>query len=266
MQFFDITLKAQYSWNRHPATLIWALLILAAPALAQFRTVEQPSSFGTADLKNIRQGYVIPQLVYGEGAAWDAWSSSFLEPSGEEPAPPEWTGDEDSDMEEASYYSSEVADWNTMYSARSLTDGDTASGWSEGVAGNGIGEVVIARVPDNKNIGIMNGFQRSASLYAKNARPRRVRVWLMAAESMDFGQFDDLYYNVKALASLETELADRQGWQPLPLPSANAPPTRAPGFDPADLTVKWFVAIQILSVYPGSAWQDTCISEIGTLP
>lgn len=56
------------------------------------------------------------------------------------------------------------------------------------------------------------------------------------------------------------------GWQALPLPAANVPATRSPGMDPDDLVTRWFIAVQILSVYPGSRWQDSCISAIRQLP
>lgn len=36
--------------------------------------------------------------------------------------------------------------------------------------------------------------------------------------------------------------------------------------DPDDLVTRWFIAVQILSVYPGSRWQDSCISAIRQLP
>ncbi|HSH13000.1 MAG TPA: hypothetical protein VLA15_04600, partial [Desulfurivibrionaceae bacterium] len=240
---------------------------LAAPVslAAQFRMVPAPENYGDPGLRDISVGLVIPELVLGEGASWAGWSSSFLEAEGKPPLMPEPTGDEEVDMEAEYDYSSTYAAWTTMYAASSLLDGNPSTAWVEGVPGPGLGEVVIARIAERSGLGIRSGFQRSQDLFTKNARPRRIRVWLLAAGRRDVGQYDDYYYDIKALASREVELRDAMGWQALPLPEASAPPTAMTGLDPSEQTTVWFVAVQILSVYPGSRWEDCCISDIGPI-
>ncbi len=248
------------------AARLAALIVLALPAaaFAQFRTVDPPQSYGDPVLSGIRVGFTIPVLVLGEGDAWDAWSTPFLRPDGTAPARPAPSGDADDDFINECDWSSAYARWAAMYSAQSVMDGDPATGWAEGAKGSGVGSVLVAAIPGSSGIGIKSGFQRSASLFAKNARPRLVRVWLLAAARVAASQFDTYYYDVKALAYRDVELKDAMGWQALPLPPASAPPTMMEGSDQGDST-SWFVAVQILSVYPGSAWEDCCVTEIGAM-
>ncbi len=243
-----------------------SIVMLALPVAAQYRTVDPPSTYGTLSLRDIDTGYVIPELYPGGGDSWDSWSSSFLKADGQAPKKPAATGDEDTDIENESDFSERYAAWAAMYSAQSVMDGDPATAWAEGAKGPGVGEVVVARIPEPEGIGIMPGFQRSADLFARNARPRKVRVWLLAASRMDVGQYENYYYDVKALAFHDIELADAMGWQALPLPAAAAPPTTMSGGYEGEPFTDWFVAVRVLSVYPGSRWEDCCISEIGPAP
>lgn len=233
----------------------------------QFVTVDPPKTYGNPDLRNIKIDYVIPELCDGGGIYNDAWSSSFLKAEGKPPAQPAATSDEEADMEAQYEYAWALANWASMYSAQSLRDDNPETCWVEGVKGTGSGEVVIAPIPGLKNIGIRNGFQKNTDLYTKNARPRKIKVWLLAAERKNIGEAFDFYINVKAYAVREVELKDTMGWQELPLPQApgNVPKTQVYGMDAKDLTIRWFVAIQIISVYPGSKWEDCCISDIGEI-
>jgi hypothetical protein len=234
---------------------------------AQFCDIKMPVSYGNPLLKKISQGFVLKDLCTGAGIHNDAWSSSFLQPEGKPPVKPAPTGDEDADMEAEYVYLAEYARWTCMYAPERLRDGDPATPWVEGVKGPGIGEVVVAYLPSLTTIGILNGFQKSADLYAKNTRPRKVKIWLLAAERMDVSECAEYYFNVKTIGSIEAELKDAMGWQklPLPVPPGNIPKTKTAGVSEQDSEVKWFVALQILSVYPGTKWEDCCISEIGVM-
>lgn len=247
--------------------LVLVFTSIAVVLYGQFTTVEPPKTYGNPDLRNIKIGYVIPELCDGGGKYNDAWSSTFLKAEGKPPVKPEPTGDEDADMQAEYEYAWALANWASMYSAQSLMDNNPETCWVEGVKGPGIGEVVIAPIPGLKNIGIRNGFQKNADLYNKNARPKKIKVWLLAAERKNLGEAFDFFINVKTYAVRETELKDAMGWQELPLPvaPANVPKTQVSGMNAQDLTVQWFVAIQIVSVYPGSKWEDCCISDIGEM-
>ncbi len=64
------------------------------------------------------------------------------------------------------------------------------------------------------------------------------------------GNFDAS--NIKAIASHEIELVDKNNYQPLPLPKHSLKP---------DDTFT-LVSVTILSVYKGKKYPDTAISEI----
>lgn len=247
-----------------PVAVCLILVIVVAPAFAQYRTIDPPRTWGDARLRDMDIGLVLPQLVPGGGDAWDAWSSSFLPAEGAPPTKPALTGDEDTDIEIESDFSWNYGAWATMYSARSLMDGDPNTAWVEGVQGAGEGEVVIALLDGLDRVGIRSGFQRSETLFGRNARPRRVRVFLLAAGYVDAGQYENIYTDITVVGFRDVELKDAMGWQELPLPVASAPPTKMHGMGDLENTV-WFVGIRILSAFPGSRWQDCCITEIGTM-
>lgn len=239
-------------------------LFLAPRAYPQYSIVSPPATYGDPDLRGISVGYTIPVLCDGAGESMDAWASSFLEAEGKPPVKPASTGDEDIDMEAESDYSREYALWASMYSSLSAADSDAATAWAEGAKGPGIGEVVIVKVLGLEGLGIRAGFQKNADLYSKNARPRKVRVWALAAGHLNIGQYYNYYEDVKALTFIDSELDDVMDWQPLYAPSVKAPATTISGTDDTADTA-WFVAVQILSVYPGSKWEDCCITEIGIM-
>jgi hypothetical protein len=79
------------------------------------------------------------------------------------------------------------------------------------------------------------------------------------------------------LAETEVELNDLNGYQPLPLPEYSPAASRAEVIEllsslyeevpeylpPPDTYIPAvFIAVEILSVYPGAAYEDTLISEI----
>jgi hypothetical protein len=78
-------------------------------------------------------------------------------------------------------------------------------------------------------------------------------VTVLVAERLSHTQDGTVYMNIKARAQIEIELKDFDDYQPLPLPPFKL------AANEENLS---FVAIKILSVYPGSKYHDTLISEI----
>ena len=110
-------------------------------------------------------------------------------------------------------------------------DGKNDTAWVEGASGSGVGESLsldFGEVCTVNTLQIWAGYQKSASLYEKNSRPERVRL-----------TFSDG-------SSREIVLSDTNGMQSIDLGGVNT----------ASIT------ITILSVYPGSAYSDTAITEI----
>ena len=130
-----------------------------------------------------------------------------------------------------------LTDSSGSYPAANLRTDVPSKPWVEGVEGDGIGERIsvdwLWRIGEGGSTGAMiisNGFVSydKPQLYEMNGRVRRIRV------SDPSGSF-----------SIETELADTPNPQVVFLPSAS---------ERTD--------IEILSIYPGSAWHDTCVNYI----
>ena len=121
-------------------------------------------------------------------------------------------------------------------------DSRMESVWSEGVAGNGEGEMLsftfITTEKDTTDLGVTScaiatGHQGSAKLFRQNSRPKSL----------------DLVVDGRAVARLE--LQDVMGLQWLEIPKVKlARPS------------KHVIGLKIVEVYPGSKFQDSCISEV----
>jgi len=118
------------------------------------------------------------------------------------------------------------------YGPENLFDVDTGTAWVEGVDGEGIGESIVvhfdgARTP--QTLYLRNGYTNNADIYAKNGRVREIEVTDSAGRT------------------LEVELSDDGEWQAIDLETGTA--------------ITW-IAVEIVSVYPGSEYTDTAISEL----
>jgi len=122
--------------------------------------------------------------------------------------------------------------FGNRYGGGNLGDRKMRTAWVEGVSGNGIGEFVTLAfdrpVPVSR-IEIANGYNKSPSIFRKNARVREFTV----AASNGFTR--------------RIRLSDKRGWQTLNLPPLGA--------------VTW-IMLKVESVYPGIKYTDTAVSEI----
>lgn len=139
----------------------------------------------------------------------------------------------------------ELAEWTIEVSSRlngkqanaygpgNLADGPETA-WVEGAEGNGIGERVrISQAGGSQKmkfqkILIWNGYQKSAKTFDENARVRELRLTWPGGTHV-------------------VELQDKTGEQIIRLPSP--------------LNVPW-IQFEIMSVYPGSKYQDTALSGL----
>ena len=236
-----------------PRVALTALLAIGcwASLTAQYRHLG-PIGPGNPDLRNIRLGYLIESL--DDDDAKPNWSSSYLPAEGKAPPAPDYDKYNNAlDADDDTVFTAEIdkieayAKWETMYAAGRAQDGDPGTCWA--VSGMGKGEVLIVRVDASKPVFIYSGFQKSRDLFQKNSRPRSVRVWVLEAAASEPNESSVVYSQVKAIAFQDDELADSFGRQPLPLP-------------PHALSPASFIAIQIKTVYPGSKYLDTCISDV----
>jgi hypothetical protein len=179
----------------------------------------------------------------------EAMSSSHLAPTGTAPPVSDPEGiDEPFAVRDA---------WTCMYGAPRLLDGKPETAWAEGAPGPGIGEVVLLGGRSEGPLEIWAGYGKSAKLHAANPRPRQIEVLVLARGPMVPVDPGTPYQDNRVIARRVVELADLNGYQPLPLPELPA------GTADAD---RAFIALRILSVYPGTKWEDTCISEVRRRP
>lgn len=233
------------------ALVVPVALFLPASALAQAYEGKPCKTAGNASLKGLKVGAALPDLDQALTGSFTNWSTSMLGPDGKPPRPekrePGW-------VDELNEEAQRKDEWTCAYSAQRAFDGDPRTAWCEGAKDDGVGEVLVAPVEPGKPVKIWAGVGRSPALFAANHRPRKVRVTLIEAEVSAVHQSGTGFAHLKAVAQREVELADKNGWQKLPLPEAG----RSAG-EPKPA----FVAIEILSVYPGKV-RDTCVTEVAS--
>lgn len=104
--------------------------------------------------------------------------------------------------------------------------------WCEGVKGSGIGQSVTIRIDRGspfKRLWVANGYGKTAKSFRENGRVARLKI------TTDTG------------LSTTVRLIDQAGEQPFNLPREAA--------------FRW-VKLSIDKVYPGSLYEDTCISAV----
>jgi hypothetical protein len=211
-----------------------------------------PGKCGNAALYNLEPGTIIKGWINeGYGGNFCEWATSFLPPAGKAPEEPAGNADE----ELWKRFRIEYDEWSCMYAPSAAFDDDLNTGWFEGAEGNGIGEVLLVRLDTSRDARIHGGFARNQTLYNWNSRPRKINVYVLQADNSLTFEYGTAHFDLKVLAKGTYELSDVKDYQILPIPSHRA---KAAGAT--------FVAIEILSVYEGSRWGDTGITEVGNTP
>jgi len=116
------------------------------------------------------------------------------------------------------------------YGVKNTLDGNLETAWNDGAAGPGVGEKLTYRFRnpvDVKTIGLVNGFASTPELFKENARIRSMVV------ITDFARFP-------------ITLPDSSARQELNLPFGRTAS----------------VQIEVVSVYPGSKYEDLALTEI----
>jgi len=119
------------------------------------------------------------------------------------------------------------------YSSENLIDNNISTCWAEGADGSGIGETIVIRSNNTINLNkitINNGYCKSEKLFYENNRVKKIRV-----------TFDD---KESIILDLNGNYFDFEN-------AFNIPEVQ---------TSK--IVFEILDVYKGTTWDDTCISDI----
>ncbi len=118
------------------------------------------------------------------------------------------------------------------YGPQNLFDGNNRTAWCEGVSGNGEGERIYVRIEDGapfRRLLINNGYAKSANSYRNNGRARTIDI------TTDMGDH------------IRTVLPDTPSEVVVQLPGPRQ---------------YHELRIRIVDTYPGSKFQDTCITSI----
>jgi hypothetical protein len=178
------------------------------------------------------------------------------------------------------------------YGAHNLFDMDGTTAWVEGVKGDGIGESVYVGMGDRLNeiICIVNGYQKSGDLYFKNNRPKILRLSLFVGFMIP-GEVTEII-SVCRIRQFGNEnlitLKDTLGPQEFKLPFDRLKAVEfeeqskqlflddfgkkfeeitksCSGCDTVP-SVQYILHLEIVDVYKGTKWDDTCISDIWFRP
>ena len=141
----------------------------------------------------------------------------------------------------SSYLKSNWNKYSENYHPNYVLDNNPRTAWVEGVDGQGEGEVLSWDVSALSSaravrLRIRNGYQKSEGLFAANSVPREVQV--------------TVWRGAEVVVEQQVTLKKAMGWQEVVLPTGGR------GLD--------HIELKVLSVYPGSKYKDTCISDIET--
>jgi hypothetical protein len=217
-----------------------------------------PCSNSNHTLLNLFNGFPIKKQYvhncYGPGLG--ELASSFLKASG---TPPEIIEDPEG-MEPPE--DTDYVNWTCKYSPGQIGDNDPTTAWVEGVEGYGIGEAIIIPCLDLKRpVEIWAGYGKSKNLHQYNSRPSKIRLTIIQSKPGNPTQYGTWYDDLFIIEDKLVELQDVNGYQVIELPKYQIEEY----FD-VDRDVKneykYFLGIEIIDVYKGTKWDDTCISEV----
>ncbi len=175
----------------------------------------------------------------------------------------------------AALTASSVLDDAPAYAASMLFDGKPETAWCEGVPGEGVpGEgpgqtvrVELKRPMMLDAVGLRGGYFKNAELLGANGRVRSLR--LRASNGQDqVLHFADPTVPLRwdpSLGSGDAARVDPAGWFTQARDAEIARHSARPEGAAEDPTPVTWIELELLQVWPGSRYQDTCISEVELL-
>jgi hypothetical protein len=135
-------------------------------------------------------------------------------------------------------------DWNRYqenYHPSYVLDENPATAWVEGVDGYGEGQSLTLPLSPLSSaralrLRIWNGYQKSKDLFAKNSAPRKIRVTVLDPTGSEVTAKDADLQNAWGPQTVVVDVPAKRGLSA--------------------------VRIAIVSVYPGTKYKDTCISDV----
>lgn len=165
------------------------------------------------------------------------------------------------------------------YGMHLLFDGDGYTGWSEGVGGDGKGEVLWLRLDRGADTLLLrNGFARTKELFEKNNRVRSVdlSIWGGVLPAGMVTEIGPIYVLAPETGSRSLVLEDTPELREYKLPfdqrvlegSCSISEkefrkfARTQDLPEAEERRDLFLRMEITDVYPGTLWNDTCLTEL----
>ena len=237
-------------------------IVLAVLLFISINANAQEESFpclnSNQTLLNLFNGFSIKKQYvhncYGPGLG--DLASTFLQASG---TPPEIIEDpEGMDPPEDTDY----VNWTCKYSPGQIGDNDPTTAWVEGVPGYGIGQAIIIPCLDlKKPVEIWAGYGKSENLHQFNSRPSKIRLAIIQSKPGDPTQYGTWYDDLFIIEDKVVELKDVNGYQVIELPEFTVDEFWNEDYE-ENIEYKYFLGIEIIDVYKGTKWDDTCISEV----
>ena len=193
------------------------------------------------------------------------------------------------------YYSSDIKDFfnyteTTKYPSDNLFDENFNTCWIAGSYKTKSYDTLYVSIPeeidlDKVILNIFSGYGKSKTLYYQNARPKKIKISLYAAYNPEGYDTEVIgIYYIKKYSEKIVELSDNLGLQSFPLNfnkqklidfqknnvgkakySARSLAKSKLGDKNSDIKIavaSFVLKIEILDVYPGTKYDDLCISEL----
>lgn len=184
-------------------------------------------------------------------------TSSFLVPTSNPP--------KKADYQEEFNYESDYQTWSCQYSIWHAMDGDPKTAWVEGVDGSGRGEVIILSNLDlKKPVKIWAGYGKSGTSFSTNNRPKKIRVVIIRTEGPwpAGAQGNETIWEKPSIVNEAIcILVDKNDFQPLNIPDYTIESYFSSSRNET-YSYTYLLGIEILDIYRGSKYDDTCISEV----
>jgi len=181
------------------------------------------------------------------------------------------------------FYSTDMTDYfnpdeTSKYPSTNLFDGYLRTCWVAGSVNKSKRSILYVKVPDEILIdklifNIFSGYGKSKKLYNANARPKKIKISILAAYNPD-GYVTEVavkYLTEKYPTEKQIVLADTFGVQSFPLnlnkkdlidfQSKNLNRVKS-SFRNGNINSAFILKLEITDVYKGSKYDDICISEL----
>lgn len=146
------------------------------------------------------------------------------------------------------------------YNPAKAFDGNLSTSWVEGRRDDGIGEKIAFHVTTIDRIKIMPGFGVSR-YFKKNNRVKQARLYVYETKELAVHQYDTTFSLGRLRKTVTLNFRDAMTMQEFSVGITEARRFK-PKYSSSLENYGYVVILEILEVYRGTRWRDTCIAEI----